>query len=317
MNEQTDLDRELRRYLLGDMTSEESFRLEESLDRVAMFEQFEVAEQNLIEDYLMHRLTASDRERFEDNYLADSVERLQRVAQVKAILKVVPKMKAEADAHRLQENQHEAKKVPFIPAAMPRPAALAGYVAGIVILFVGVVYFKYQRSSYKGEIDQIHRQLEETQNERDKQNKELVALKEENDELKRKGEELTQENGDLLARLETLIQTDSIPRISLSPFGVKGTQGEQPRSIGRNIKRISLQLELRPDLPYEDYDVRINGKLVADHLRPRPTSKGQVIRVTVASALLREGPNAIELSGRTKTDYQPVDGYSMEIRKSK
>src|SRR5262245_14807452 len=76
----------LRRYLLGDLSDEEQTALETDLfNQPAACERLAVAEDELIDAYVLKELSASEERRFED-YVATSRRVAQRVYVAQALL---------------------------------------------------------------------------------------------------------------------------------------------------------------------------------------------------------------------------------------
>ncbi len=74
-----------RRYLLGQMSDEELAAHEVTFMNDAAYEEYELVEQQLIEEYLDGALSDQEKLLFEQNYLHDSPERLEKVAIMKAV----------------------------------------------------------------------------------------------------------------------------------------------------------------------------------------------------------------------------------------
>src|SRR5437016_8930062 len=79
------------RYLLGNLPDEQLARVEASFIDDEAYEQFLLAEQDLIDKYLTGELTSRERQLFEDHYLDASPDRLEKVAKAKAVFAVLPK----------------------------------------------------------------------------------------------------------------------------------------------------------------------------------------------------------------------------------
>jgi hypothetical protein len=75
-----------RRYLLGDVNSDESAALEQELfERPEIVDRIAAAEDDLIEDYLAGQLSAADRDRFERSYLSAEEHRV-RVETIRRLI---------------------------------------------------------------------------------------------------------------------------------------------------------------------------------------------------------------------------------------
>src|SRR5438552_18108606 len=80
------------RYLIGNLQDEQLARVEASFIDDEAYEQFLLAEQDLIDKYLTGELTSRERQLFEDHYLDASPDRLEKVAKAKAVFAVLPNL---------------------------------------------------------------------------------------------------------------------------------------------------------------------------------------------------------------------------------
>src|SRR6266446_1516238 len=314
MEPQTTNETEFERYLLGDMTDEQLADVEVSLVDDGAYARFLVAEQNLIDKYLTGGLSSKDQQLFEDNYLDESPDRLEKVATAKAVFVVLPNLAA------IPAPEFALKEQPWfevIRSSMKRQVAAISYVlAGMIIVSLGTLaYIKSRTSSRLAEqTEQTRRQLEETVRQINDRDKEINELRDKIGRLQRDREDIAQREEELRTKLQNSSTEKSLMAIVLSPFGVKGVDENTTHTIPSNVSIVRLRLKLRPEVSYQSFQVLLNGTRIGNALHPK--GPGSVITVKVQSRLLHEGTNRIELLGLSgKNEYQRVDGYSLQIEK--
>lgn len=132
----------LIRYLLEDLTEAEAAALEDAFfaDN-ALFEQLEIAENDLADDYARGNLTVSQREKFEAVFL-NSPARRRKTAVSTLLYEAAEKM---PDAAGLAETNQNVEREKFVIAARPgwrqtiesffrAPQLIAGFAALLVLL---------------------------------------------------------------------------------------------------------------------------------------------------------------------------------------
>lgn len=127
----------IRQYLLGKLTGDSQQKVEERLlTEDDLFEELEIAEDELIDEYLAEKLSEDERERFEQNFLA-TPERQQKVRFSRSLNRYV----------RTIESQEKATP-PFgwhfwstQNWALPAAAAIA-----VIVIVAGIFLFSRQRT---------------------------------------------------------------------------------------------------------------------------------------------------------------------------
>jgi hypothetical protein len=294
----------IRRYLLGDLSDEEFANFEAGLTSETVFDQIAVAEQQLIEEYLLNTLGYGDRQLFETNYL-EAEEHVEKVAITKMFVEEsrrVAKSREQRDTQARGSWFGTLRRFTLSPVGIISYAILTVFVVALVILG-----FR-ERQSLRRQLEANARDIRTRDQEISKLQKDVARLQNERDELARR-------ENDLLARLETPAPkpSESIVAFALSPFATKGPEADHPRQLPSDARVVKFDLKLRPGLSYTLYKVVLNGAKVADGLRPR--RGGSVITFQVRSSRLRHGSNAIELLGLNENKYESVDGYSIQIDK--
>lgn len=138
----------LRRYALGALPEEECAAIEQQyfVDADAL-EQLTIAEDELIEDYLEHRLDADSRDRFEHHYLSTPGHRA-RVSVVRRLKTAAAGSRAN-DANDARGSRRSRSWIGTIASRSPfQQAALAASIA--LILGAGAVWLFYARQDTSG-----------------------------------------------------------------------------------------------------------------------------------------------------------------------
>lgn len=136
MDQAIDRDR-LFRYLLGELPEREQEELEQQyFADNDCFAQVAAAEDDLIDLYVMGKLAAADRARFESHFLGGNAERRHKVAFARSLRKYV-------SAQTPREERAPWWKTLFGPLTLPR-MAFAGMAAGLVLIALFAVRQKPQ-----------------------------------------------------------------------------------------------------------------------------------------------------------------------------
>jgi anti-sigma factor RsiW len=126
MTLQADNDKELRQYLLGDLTEEARRRVEQRLMTEPDFlEELLAGEEELIDEYVGDELSGDEQQKFEQHFLC-TAERRQQLSFARALRHYVSESAdSEAEAVAEQEKMHHTSTPPTSPSPTPAttPAA--------------------------------------------------------------------------------------------------------------------------------------------------------------------------------------------------
>jgi hypothetical protein len=140
-------DEQITAYLLGELTDEESVRLEEECFAGEEWPaEVGLAGEDLIDAYLQGELTAERRRLFEQNYLTTE-ERRRRVAMAAGLLRHIDSLRAEkaaTPARTPNESSWVARFVAFWGSG--NWALRAGLAVGVVALVAGTVWVLRSRT---------------------------------------------------------------------------------------------------------------------------------------------------------------------------
>ena len=325
------------RYLLGDLTPEESETIENSFSDPTTFDEYLIAEEDLIDAYLRSELPAHQREQFETNYLAISDERKSRVRIARVVLDLAP-IAAAAES-----------SLPGAPAKATTWAAIKTffskylfnkyvlqYVAAALVLAVLaglVIDLKRQVDRMRAESAMVDARKQELEEEKIRFRQREQQLQQEYDEqritrdrlaqqLQKESEEHQERVRQLMKELEQ-VNSDRARNfealIFAFPHQTKGTT-ESPEIIRATAKWITIKLILTRDVPYTTYraDLEFDSNVISqDALKDETTRQGRAVGMRpIPADKIPEGNVTITLYGLDQDGkYQPVDGYTISLRK--
>jgi hypothetical protein len=127
----------IRRYLLNQLTAEEQERIEQRLlTENEVFEELEIAEDELIDDYLSEKLSPAARKTFEENFLGTR-DRQQKVQFARSLSRFV----------RANEKFEKTSvlSTPYLRTTHNWALPVAAVVAGIVVS-AGIFWFSHRHT---------------------------------------------------------------------------------------------------------------------------------------------------------------------------
>lgn len=312
------------RYLLGTLSEEERARLEERyFSDDSTFEEIEMAEEELIDQYVRGELSKSDKDRFEA-MLGDSPRLIERVEFAKIWKDKLAAMPSGQSviAPIVEEREPEGKHIStwqklFGTSAesTPRLAFAFGVlilVAGVVALFAGWLKVREQAKQLAAQ----QSTLEQRQRELDQRAAELKAHQE---ELARHS---AQQTGPSESPSPKQVQKPGPPvfALTLSPGAIRSTGGYRGFRIPSDTRSVKITLRLR-DRDYASYRATIfdpdrRQKFQSGNLEPRQSAAGNVLTFRVPAKNLPPGDYSIAVDGVTTDGLsQTVDDYQFRVIK--
>jgi hypothetical protein len=309
------------RYLLGKLSDAESASLEErSFVDDNVFDEIEIAEDELIDAYVGDSLSAEDRERFENKLLQS-----ERVAERVEFARLLSESRA------AQVMVHEpAKKgwwLGFFDISFGANPALSGAAATALFLIVlALPVFVWMRMRFEGQLNleraAIEKQRQDVQKELDKVQARSTQLDQDlqtsQAEEKRLQEKL-QETEELLAQANR--QSALLASISLLPGSFRDPGKGPLLRVSPTDRTIRLRLILDTEEDYDAYSARIisaanDNVLTSGVLKASRSGRSRVVNFTFAANKLPPGEYLVRVSGRTPSGtYEPIDDYSVRVVK--
>jgi anti-sigma factor RsiW len=312
-------DQLLKRYLLGELPSDEQRRLEEVFFSEAQaFERLIAIEDDLIDDYVCGDLSRKQRERFEKHFLV-SPERRERLALAKALVASVSEQ-PETVAAKPSAAPWWESILDFLKLQNPT-IRFAMVAASLVFLIYGT-----QATFEINRLREQNAQLQKAQ-EGDKQTVGQVLahneqLQKEIATLRQQSAQSAQQEQELKALLEPL------PYVLKAPARTRG--GTSPSTISLELTRdtylVNLQLEFDKATTYQYYRaiLHISGGDTLwsqNRLSARSTNKANVVVVQLPPSVFDQAEEAVQEYSLTLlgTDVgkklQFVERYALRVVK--
>jgi hypothetical protein len=320
----------IAQYLLGELPEEQQIAIE---DRAFADQDYLAAitavENDLIDEYVRHELSPSDRQRFKERFLA-SAQRRKRVdfaralAQVKSEV-VVPERNVVATAPSWSWRE---SFYAFVNGF--NPAARFAVVAAMILLVVGAAWL-FTRTLW------LQRQLTQLQAENQSRQNQRQALEQQIDQERRRNEELNarlnqekQQRAQSDESLRRLSETGDatnpphrpvIASITLLP-GLSRGGGQKPSLVlPDDASLVRLQVGIDPEEQYKAFAVEVrtlSGRQVwtRENLTARNRRGIRAIGLTVPATALKPGDYELRLSGITEgSGSEDVGFYYFTVKK--
>jgi hypothetical protein len=312
-------------YLLGTLSDEKSAQLEELyFSDDAEFEEFEVAEEELIDRYVRGELSEFERNQLETAIAASP--RLEERVQFARVWKdkVAASTKPVTVSSRIESPKVERPRTTWwsslfgvsVESRAPR-LALA---FGVLLLLVGGTAFVFSWMKGREARQLAAQKTEQRQGEIDKQ---AAASSSPADQLATQSPQPSP-NVNATAPGQPENQNSSVSKpfvaVTLSPGVTRSAGASNDVRITSGIKEVRLTLNLR-DPDYVAYRAGIHpvGRpniFSSGFVTPRRLRSGAIITINVPAKQLPPGDYGIGLEGRTSTGtVETVDDYSFRVLK--
>lgn len=307
------------RYLLGKLSDAESAGLEErSFVDDGVFDEIEIAEDELIDAYVGGSLSSEDRKRFENKLLKS-----ERVAERVEFAKLLSKSTSP------QLVGYEPAKTRWwdrlFRVSLIQSPALRGVVVTGFLLALGIIpallwmqqreqhRLNLERAAIEQQKQQLAQQLAEQQAKTNQLATDLQTSKAEEDRLQQELQAATEE----LAR--TAEKQAAIPSFFLFSDSARGTGQSAVLRVPSTASTIRLKLVLDSD-DYASYQATISTSiedvLSKTNLKTRRSGHTRIIILEFPSQRLSPGEYSVKVSGRTPSGtYDPVAEYSVRVTK--
>lgn len=314
------------RYLLGKLSDAESANLEErSFVDDNVFDEMEMAEDELIDAYVSGSLSAEDRERFENKLL-----RSGRIAERVEFARLLSESRAP------QLLVHEPAKSSWWPPGFlgisfgANPALTSAAATALLLVVISLAVFVWMRMRFESQLNLQRAAIE--QQRRDLEQKlaaqEAITKRNDIDLQKSLAEEarLRRELEDtqkLLAAQEQPAQNNRQPSLlaSISLYSSSSRAPDQPPEliVPPTARTIQLRLVLDPDADYDAYIATIKSAaddnvLTSGVLKARRSGRSRIIDFSFAANKLPPGEYSVRVSGRTPSGtYDDVGSYQVRV----
>lgn len=304
-------EKQIGQYLLGQLGDTEQRQLEERLmTQHDLFQQVQVLEDELIDEYLKNTLSVQDRADFEKHFLS-APERRKKLRFAEGFRSYV----ATANAGTEKEPSKFSLWQTFW-AALRTPTPVLRY--GFAVVLVGVLVGGLRMAST---IQRLNTQVAQIRTEKGSLQEREQQLQQQLEEQRRRSQELEQQL--VLAQA----QGQKLPETSLStlPFvlipGIVRDSGTSNRlTISPDTRFVELRLELA-DPKYDSYRVELQDDegsevLALNKAKPQRLGSNQFIVLTLPAKDLPTDDYLLKLSGASKAgEFEPLNSYPLGVRR--
>lgn len=313
------------RFLLGDLSEESRLKLEERFFKDDRFyEQLLAIQEELADDYVRDKLSASARAQFEKCFLR-SPRRRERVEFAAAFFQALSGHERRAPAPPSNASWWES----LLAFVRPQSARMAlGAAAAALVLVVGAAWLFVENRRLSGGIQQARAEKDsliqrtganeaEAERKRQELESQIVALRAQGGEMETKIQEKQRE---LEALQRSARSTQAQPSASqvatfiLTPGLTRGTDEPEKLIISAAARSIQLQLDLEREEDYQSFVAEIRtarGNLVwsKSGLALRRTSYGRAVFLTIPARLISNSEYEVALKGAAKGKVEAVGYY--------
>jgi TolA-binding protein len=320
-------ERLIARYLLGDLPEEQQVAIEDRAfadkDYLALVT---AVENDLIDEYVNHELSATERRQFETRFLASS-ERRKRVEFAKALARVPVAAPVPERIVTSQPAKWSWQDLLYAFAIRLNPATKLAMVAVMLTLVFGGAWLFTETFRLRNQLSQLQAQNQARQNDLQQQfdaerrrNEELNArLSQEKQQREQSDESLRQlsESGDA---------TNPPPRPVIASLmllpGLSRGGGEKANLLmPQDARLVRLQIGIDPEEQYKTYAVELRtaaGRQVwnRENLTARTRGKARAVSLTLPASALKSGDYELRLSGRKEGgESEDVGFYYFDVKK--
>lgn len=321
--EHSDQEAIVMRYLLGKLSDSEAARLEQSyFADDSVFDEIEIAEDELIDAYVRDRLSVEDRKRFETQLLSSA-----RIAERVEFARLLSKSEFSLP---LEEKPVRAPWWTglFDFSFAPNPAISGAVAAGVFLILLGIpgvlVWMQLrnestrlgiERAAIEQQKQQLAQELAERQAKTNQLATDLQSAKEEQDRLQQRLQALEEQ----LARTSPRTTASIIASILLAPNLSRGSSEPAELIVSPSAATIKLNLALEDD-DYNSYKATItapgNPNVLTTQLKPRKSGNDRILTLQFPSQRLGSGQYLIKVSGRSPSGiYVDVADYHVRVSK--
>jgi len=306
----------IARYLLGELSEEQQVAIE---DRAFADKEYlasvTAVENDLIDEYVRHELSETDRRKFENRFLA-SADRRKRVEFAKALARVPERT--------VQRGSWRESLYAFVSGL--NPVAKVALAAAMLLLVIGGAWLLTETLRLRRQLTQLQaenqsRQSLERQIEAErKRNEELNAR------LNQEKQQREQSDESLRQLSETADPTNPPPRpviasLTLLP-GISRGGGDKPSLVLRDDTRlVRLNIGIDPEEQYKTFAIELRtaaGRQIwtKENLAARNRGGARAIVLTLPASVLKYGDYELRLTGLKEGGAaEDVGFYYFDVKK--
>jgi hypothetical protein len=316
----------IARYLLGELSEEQQLAVE---DRAFADKKYlasiTAVENDLIDEYVRNELSASDRQRFEKQFLA-SAERRKRVEFARALAGVIAE-----EAVPKKTVVHEAKSWSWRDSLYAfingfYPLAQLAFAVAAPLLLVGAAWLFTETMRLRRELTQLQAEKQSQQNLQQALELERRHNEELNARLDQEKRQREQTDESLRELSETGDAMNPAPRpviasLTLLPGLSRGGDDKPSLVLTEDARLVRLQIGIDPEEPYKKFAVELltlSGRQVwtRENLSARSRRGTRAIGLTLPATALKAGEYELRLRGVTDSGgLEDVGFYYFNVKK--
>lgn len=324
-------DKVITRYLLGELPEEQQVEIEDrAFNDPEFLAGITSVENDLIDEYVREEMTESDRQRFENRFLA-SESRRKKVEFARALTRVM----AETRVTKRESPTIVAAPVSWRDSLAAfihglHPAGRLALAAATLLILIGgawlitetlrlrsqLTHLQAQQQSQDGNRQALERQVELER----RRSEELSA------QLDREKQQRVQTDESLRRLTESVNRPEETPRsiiasLMLLPGISRGATTQPKLVLPANATAAQIQIGIEPEEDFKNFGVElrtISGRSAwtRDNLTARNTRGGRVVRLVLPASALSSGEYELRLKGVTRTgETEDVGFYYFAVTK--
>jgi hypothetical protein len=312
-------DKTLTRYLLGKLSEQERIEVEDRyISDGEFFDELAVAEDELIDAYVRAKLSANERQLFEQNFLS-SPARQQRVKSARALMRF-------ADTHAATARVSFWQRFRSV-FSLDSPAMGLALATGFMMLVVGGALLVIQMSNLRSDLKGLQSEQLAQNDKTEELKQSLAQQKQQNQALNESLARERAERGQLeqeVARLREQQQQQAPPVVALGFGGIRSGTGSLTEAtrltVPAGAETVKLQLDLLKD-EYQNYLVVVEDaqqrEIWRSWLQSTKVAKGKAVVVRMPSRIFTTGQYKLTLSGsRNNKDYEVISEFNVDVTRN-
>jgi len=310
----------IAQYLLGELTEEQQVEIEDrAFSDNDYLASITAVENDLIDEYVRGELSAADRQRFENRFLA-SAERRKRVEFARALSTVISESSAPQKNPVRDAPRWSWRDSLYAFLSGLNPAARLAFVAAVILLIVGAGWLFIETQRLRRQVNQLQAQkqsgqqnLQQALEQERKRNEELNAR------LNQEKQQREQTDESLRKLTETTEAKNPAPppviaSLTLLP-GLSRGGGQKPNlDLPNDAHLVRLQIGIDPEEPYKTFAVELRtlaGQQVwtRENLAARTRRGTRAVALTLPATVLKPGEYELRLRGLTEAGGSEDVGF--------
>jgi hypothetical protein len=319
----------IARYLLGELSEEQQVAIEDRAfadkDYLASIT---AVENDLIDEYVRRELSATERQQFEQRFLASAARR-ERVEFARALAQVDAEAPATEKARRTVAHSAAGWRVSL--EAFVRglnPVARFAIAAAMLLLLVGGAWLLTETLRLRSQLTRLQAENQSRQDERQRLERQIELERRRSEEL---AASLNQEKQQREQSEESLRQLSEpgnttnpsspiIASLTLLPGISRGGSDKPSLTLPENARLVRLQIGIDPEEPYKRFVVELRtvaGRRVwsKENLPAHARGGARAVTLTLPANVLKPGEYELRLSSAKEGGgTEDVGFYYFDVR---